>query len=330
LQNKASFYFQKAARALFWGILVWLLLRSFFLQVALIPSASMRGTLKEGDHILVNKLAYGARVPITPLSFPFGNEKRFVDWIQLPYWRLPGYSEIKRNDILVFNLPSEDNLPPDMKTQYVKRCVALPGDTLEIINGEVFINSKRKEDATTIKYRYSAGGSIDPTVLKKLGIEEDHHSPDKVHHTFFITGYETDSLQRHGYLLLKNTSGKGAYNPALFPNDPQLKWNIDYFGPVVMPKEGDSIQINQANFSIYKRLLTVYEKRTVMLKNDSLFIDQHFTPYYSFTQNYYFTLGDNRYLSTDSRYWGFVPEDHIIGKASLLLFANGKLFSTLK
>ncbi|MGZ4077289.1 MAG: signal peptidase I, partial [Bacteroidia bacterium] len=123
---------------MFWSLLLWLFVRIFIFQTFEIPTPSMRPTLTEGDHIFVNKLAYGARIPITPLSLPVG--ETYVDWIQIPYLRLPGFSSVKHNDIIVFNYPMDDDLPIDERKGYVKRCIGLPGDTVKIKKGAVTIN----------------------------------------------------------------------------------------------------------------------------------------------------------------------------------------------
>ena len=137
-----TFYLNRIAKTIFYAFLLWLLVHLFLFEAFLVPTASMRTTLLEGDYIVVNKLAYGARIPFTPLSLPFANSNAFLDFIQLPYLRLPGYTNISRNDVIVFNLPAEKDVPIDERTLYVKRCIALPGDTFKIEKGIVYINSK--------------------------------------------------------------------------------------------------------------------------------------------------------------------------------------------
>ena len=139
-------------RIAFWSLLLWLFVRIFIFQSFQIPSSSMHPTLVEGDHIFVNKLAYGARIPITPLSLPIG--KTYIDWIQIPYLRLPGFSSVKRNDIIVFNYPMEDEAPIDEKKEYVKRCIGLPGDTIKIKNGIVTINHELAAITFEPLYKY--------------------------------------------------------------------------------------------------------------------------------------------------------------------------------
>src|ERR1043165_1993031 len=134
-------------RILFWSLLLWLIVRTFVFQVCKVPTASMKNTLNEGDYILVNKLAYGPRIPITPFAIPFSDA--YIDW-QLPYFRLPGFSKVKRNDIIVFNYPQEDELPVDHRKLYVKRCIGLPGDEVKIMNAVVYVNGQKAEDPNAL------------------------------------------------------------------------------------------------------------------------------------------------------------------------------------
>ncbi len=233
----------------------------------------MHQTLLEGDYIIVNKLAYGARVPITPLSLSFGNKHLFFDWLTLPYIRIPGYSTVCRNDIIVFNFPLEEGLPIDERLQYVKRCIGLPGDSVFISKGQVFINGEELKEPEKIS-------------LEKLAVAPD------------------------------------SYSPNIFPNSSVVKWNVDYFGPLYVPKCGDSISLTTKNVTLYKRIIEKFENNTLVNKNDSIYINGQYTQTYVFKMNYYFTLGDNRHSSIDSRFWGFVPENHLIGKASFILFSS--------
>jgi signal peptidase I len=249
-------------RIVFWSLLLWLFVRIFIFQSFQIPSSSMHPTLIEGDHIFVNKLAYGARIPITPLSLPMS--ETYLDWIQIPYLRLPGFSSVKHDDIIVFNYPMDDDLPIDERKGYVKRCVGLPGDTIKIKKGITAINGK--DEITSFKPIRAMDSSI--------------------------------------------------YSPACFPNDARIKWNPDNFGPLYIPKKGESIVLNKKNILLYKRVIEKYEGNILKIKNDSVFINEHYRVTYSFKMNYYFAMGDNRSNSVDSRFWGFVPESHLIGRVS--------------
>ena len=258
-------------RVIFWSLILWLSIRIFVFQVFKIPTSSMNNTLKEGDYILVNKLAYGTRIPITPLALPFGTI--YSDAIQLPYLRLLGYSSVNYNDIIVFNFPLEDELPVDCRQEYVKRCVGLPGDTLQLKKGVVFINQKKNSDPDSILFLYNAN---------------------------------------HQRILIDSS----AYSPDVFPNSSSIKWNADYFGPLYIPKKGEHILLNKKNMFLYKRVISIYENNALVVRNDSVFINDCYRMTYTFKMNYYFAMGDNRYNSIDSRFWGFVPENHLIGRVS--------------
>lgn len=229
----------------------------------------MNNTFREGDYIVVNKLAYGPRIPMTPLSLPFGHT--YLDWITFSYHRLPGYSSIQRDDILVFNYPAEKDLPVDHRQEYVKRCVALAGDKIVIRKGIVFVNGKKYKEAVT-------GVPIYAKNYKRTA---------------------TDSL---------------FYSPAYYPHSGTVKWNSDRFGPLIVPKKGAQIRLNHENVILYKEVMESFENKQIVERNDSVFVNHKFRKFYTFEMDYYFVLGDNRANSLDSRFWGFVPEDHIIGK----------------
>jgi signal peptidase I len=254
---------------LFWSFAIYLLMRIFVFQSYNVPSNSMNNTLKAGDYIFVNKLAYGARIPITPIAIPFTN--LYWNGFQLPYLRTIGYSKIKHQDIVVFNFPLDTDLPIDQRHNYVKRCTAVAGDTLQIKNGIVYINN---------------------TALVE---------PENI---LFIRDVNANRI------ILDST----IYNPVVFPNASEIKWNADYFGPLYIPKKGDSILLTKNNLLLYKRIIENYEHNKLALLNDVVYINAQPSKYYHFKMNYYFMIGDNRNNSIDSRFWGFVPEDHIIGR----------------
>jgi signal peptidase I len=314
---------RKITRILFWSFVTWLVVRTFLFQSYRIPSSSMHGTLYEGDYILVNKMAYGARLPITPLSFG----GHHLDWLHLPYLRLFGYSKVKRNDVIVFNYPVYEEGAIDIQEEYIKRCVALPGDTVSIINGVVFVNGYKEKEPRTIYHHYlvESKTAIDPAVLTRLNIPEGTRL-DSGQYSFFMSINQADSLEYQKNILAvrPDVMMKNSYHPSIFPNYPVVQWNLDFFGPLWVPGSGDSILLDQINLSLYQRLIEKHEGVTLTLKGDSVFINDFYSTHYTFKQNYYFVLGDNRYNSKDSRYWGFVPESHIIGKASMVLFSGQK------
>ena len=298
-------YINKLFKIIFLSVCLWLLIRVFFFQAFKVPTDSMNNTLKDGDYIVVNKLAYGARIPMTPLSVHIGNEKHFLDWISIPYLRLPGYSKISLNDILVFNLPSEITLPVDERKEYIKRCICLPGNVIWINHANVY---------------------IDDTVIPELKEQIRWYTlKSRTNNTIsypFLTTALADSIFYHDQTgsIIKKCMMPDIYSPNYFPNASQIKWNPDNLGPLYIPKKGKSIQLNDTTILLYQKIIEQFEHNTLTFKNDSVFVNGQFASSYTFKMNYYFVLGDNRYNSIDSRFWGFLPEDHIIGKATCKLF----------
>lgn len=244
-------------------VVTWLVVRVFIIQAYTVPTSSMAPSFLEGDKVFVNKLAFGARVPITPLSVHFGKTKKYVDWITLPYIRFFSYTSIKQNDIIAFNLPSETGHPVDEKKEMLKRCVALPGDFIEIKNAHVYVNSV---------------------------------------------------LQNEEFVLQKSASfTQENYSPSIFPHHGNFKWNLDFLGPLYIPKKGQSIPLNNATIILYKSIIEKHENCSILALGNDYYMNGKKTKTYTFKMNYYFVLGDNRYNSIDSRYWGLLPEDHIIG-----------------
>jgi len=319
----------RIARVLVISISLWLFIRIFLFQTFIVPTNSMNCTLLEGDYILVNKLAYGARIPITPLSLSLSNKSIFLDWIQLPYWRIPGYSAVKRNDVIVFNFPLDDKLPVDERQKYVKRCIGLPGDTLSIRNAEVFINKNKLPETENVLYNYTVstnGNSLDKTITNQFDAYMSQNTFTN-NFTFFLSTKNADSIAHLKTIssVKKNSIPENSYSPAVFPNSSEIKWNIDNFGSLYIPKKGEQITLTAQNLIIYKRVIEMDEHNQLKVKNDSVFINNVYTRNYTFKMNYYFTLGDNRYNSIDSRYWGFVPENHLIGKASCILHSSKEI-----
>jgi signal peptidase I len=315
-------------RLLFGGFFLWLIIRSFFFQVMYIPSSSMRSTLHEGDYIVVNKIAYGPRMPITLFSLPFSGSDLYLDWVEFSYHRIPGYSEVHRGDVIVFNLPGDGDLAIDLRRPFIKRCVALPGDSLEISNGDVFINGKITTRPYWGQQRYliELKNCDDPIALfDKLDIDHPTASADKIHYELLLSNYQLDQLRASGKVSAYSLDRvkKKTFNAALFPHDPNFKWNADFYGPLQIPAKGKSVKLDGKNISLYRNIIVDYEKNSLLLKNDSVFINGQYSPSYTFKLNYFFVLGDNRYDSEDSRYWGFVPESHLIGKASMRLNSSG-------
>ena len=309
------------------ALLFWLLIRSFFFEIYYVPSASMRQTLIEGDYILVNKLAYGPRLPITPIASPFAHQSFYSEWLQLPYYRLPGLNTIKHNDIVVFNYPAESGFPVDQRTYFVKRCVALPGDTFKLFNRTAIVNNAPIDTPDKLQFSYTVvtrSGYIDSATVTNLCLEHVGIFPGKGKYAYFMTKQSADSLRKLPNILAveANTEDKEVLDEDIFPHNKNYKWNLDNFGPVIIPRKGDSIAINKTNICLYERIIVQYEKNLLTKRGDTLFINRLPVRYYTFKMNYYFVMGDNRHFSHDSRVWGFLPENHLIGKANYIVVSK--------
>lgn len=327
--------FQEWGDSISFAIVVATFVRWIWLEPYTIPTGSMEKTLMVGDFLFVNKLSYGTRAPITPLQIPLTHQKvwgtnlkSFSDAIRLPYFRLPGFAKIKNNDIVVFNYPAETDLPVDLKTNYIKRCVAIPGDTLSVQNKQLYINGKAAENAPAMQFKYKCftNNIISERTRKKYNI-----------HTYDL--YSNDVLQFQGkklYLIDLSTETVAKLRTAkVFDSIVDFKldeldqnglffpfarksqhWTADDYGSLWVPKAGATIKLDSNLVEMYGQTIINYEgDKTVELAGDKLKIDGKLVSEYTFKQDYYFMMGDNRHNSADSRYWGFVPEDHIVGKA---------------
>lgn len=327
--------FREWFNAIVFAVITVILIRSFLFEAYTIPTPSMEKSLLVGDFVVVTKIAYGPRLPRTPLTIPFTHQNipfternSFLRWIKLPYYRLRGYAEVSRNDIVVFNYPMDTEFPVDHRQHYVKRCVALPGDTFEIKDREIYINHKNVEVPKEIQFNYhvKVKEDINADSLADLGITEGGKISRSGDYSLTLSSENAEKIRG-----MKNiekmevfTEKKKLFMDYIFPQSEKYPWNADNYGPLVIPKIGDSVEINITNLPLYSRIISVYEKNELGLLNDSIFINGKPAKYYKFKMNYYFVMGDNRHNSADSRFWGFVPEDHIIGKASLIILSIDK------
>lgn len=323
-------------RALGWAILIVVVLKSMVGDFFIVPSESMEGSILKGDFVYVNKLKYGPRIPNTPLSFPFSRQTlpltndvaSYSTIIQLPYMRIWGYADVKHNDIIVFNYPVEKQHPTDQRSYFVKRCIGLPGDTLNIINKRIFINGKEMEDAPNVLKKYSirTRTELSDSTLKAYGIAPHNIAILHGEYVGLFTKSQIDSLSYNP--LVKSIRSIGhQLNEAqngLFPNSDFFNWNTDFYGPVYIPKAGDSIRLTAQNILLYLDLIADVEDHFVDIVDDKIYIDNKETEWYTFEMDYFFAMGDNRDFSSDSRFWGFVPESHLIGTASFVLYSADK------
>ncbi|MDX2432804.1 MAG: signal peptidase I [Bacteroides sp.] len=340
-------------------------IKILFLEAYKIPTPSMEETLLAGDYIFVSKLAYGPRLPNTPLSIPFyhnklpSGQKSYSERLKMPYKRLWGFSKVKRNDIIVFNFPEGDTMvlqypgqnyyslvrqygrdymlsefdiithPVDKRENYIKRCIGLPGDEIELVDGEIRVNGKIGNERPGKKYKYYVSTNGDPLsdlLMDSLKILKNEltYNPVNSLHVLYLTVEKAEILRSFpGVRTIQRYSEPmlSFQNQEIFPHNNEYRWTGDNFGPILVPKKGDSIYIDMIKMPLYHRIIDDYEENDLELTDGDLYINGSLAEYYTFKMDYYFVMGDNHHNSADSRYWGFVPEDHLLGKAVVVWFS---------
>ncbi len=333
--------------AILFAVVAATLIRWLIMEAYTIPTPSMENSMLVGDFLFVSKFHYGTRTPRTPLQIPLTHQKiwftnlpSYVDWVQLPTYRLPGFSEVKREDVVVFNVPPRDlnegkDYPIDLKTNYIKRCVAVSGDVLEIKDRQVIINGQPLTNPVDMQYSYlvTANDEINERNLDKLDLDPDDYTylgrpeNNKAVYQMFLTQAKVAELKALPYVVSVENDYRTNEGPdsRIFPGTEYTPWNGDNYGPLTIPKEGMKITVNDSTLSIYGSVIRLYDhNKDVKIEEGKLTIEGKELTEYTFHQNYYFMMGDNRHNSLDSRYWGFVPEDHIVGKGFFIWLSIDK------
>ena len=392
------------------AIIAATLVHTYVMQPYTIPTSSLEKTLLVGDYLFVSKFHYGARVPTTTIATPMlhdsiptaiiseKNTKSYLNKPLLPYLRIPGFQKIKRNDIVVFNWPVDtlvhwmdpskgtDFKPLDKKTNYVKRCVGIAGDTLEVRDGYVYINGKQNilPDRAKLQFYnkvYSEKGLSTQKLLRYTDKEFERkfiinftsqnqfekvmryatNNPEKIKDNQFIITTSDEGVPQwiiNGYRLdikeistkirkanitdeiaaklrkdsevdsvVKVINPKGNKGNNMFPQATNLSWNTDNYGPIYIPKKGTTVPLNMNSIPFYKRIIGDYENNQLEVIGEHIFVNGKKSTSYTFKQDYYWMMGDNRQNSLDARSWGYVPFDHVVGKPVLIWFSinEGKI-----
>ena len=395
--NSTKSNLKETISSLIFAIIAATIVHNYIIQPYIIPTGSLEKSLLIGDFLFVSKFHYGARAPMTAISLPMVHDtipllkiRSYLKKPQYPYLRLPAVQKIKRNDIVVFNWPADTvrkffvrekgvKKPIDKKSNYVKRCVAIPGDTLEIINGFVHINDVKSvlPERARVQYNFNAYSNkgVSSRKLLKLGISDFYRKfkIDNINQNTYneilpyiigtsgntrenfvvitkengfpiklinklnlkiselldiekkltLTIRESLLLKNQNWIdsVLMNVNNSKTPNLNYFPNKIPYNWNEDFFGPIIIPKKNQIIKITKENLPLYKKIIVDYEKNKLKTSKEKIFINGKEVNQYEFKQDYYWMMGDNRHQSEDSRVWGFVPKDHIVGKPIFIWFS---------
>lgn len=287
----------------------------FIADSYMVPTGSMDSSILPGDYIIANKLTYGPRWPQSPMQISWFNllalNDRLFTWFRdtkWPYRRWPEGNNVNRNDVIVFEGPFKK------KMMLVKRCKALPGDRLVLKEDRLYINEQQDVEPATVSYQYNSH-LPDSIVERFTDFREQNH--------LFSLDNKQRKYRLHPEASKKISLALGDSSLSLNPYD---KREDNNFGPVLVPRKGMTINLYDYIHEIepYRRALITFEGASFTVSGDSIIINGQFDSLFTFQNNYYFMMGDNRHGSLDSRRWGFVPEQNIIGKATAVWFSKDK------
>ena len=306
-------------------------IRIFIIEIYAIPSGSMKDTILPGDKVLLSKLSYGPRLPSTPFDIPWVNlgfflNKRLrakVDSVWWGYKRFHGLSRVNYNQVVVFNFPEK---PAEIM---IKRCMGLPGDTISILDERVYTNQRALTNKGEVKLFSRVifnDFQLANSLFDSIGLNKyQNRSSGENYFSIYLNIDQGKDLLKNEFIdsvIIEKNRPDTSYHT--FPKNAKFHWTIDNFGPLVIPAAGMNLRLNKDNFILYQKVINMFEDIKITTMDGDYFLNGIKAMNFTFKNNYYFMLGDNRHDSNDSRYWGFVPESYIIGKAVLILFSNGE------
>ncbi len=325
--------------SILFAVIVATLVHTYVMQPFTIPTSSLEKSLLVGDFLFVSKFHYGARVPMTAIAapmfhdtIPFINKKSYSSWPEIPYMRFPKFQNIKNNDIVVFNWPVDTlyNMykaadkkyykPVDKRTNYVKRAIGVAGDSVQIKDGIVYVNGDILKMPLRAKPEFSYEVETDGSGFDQNYVMQELNSTDGVYQTsqttFLFRALTDDAVRK----LKNNPTVKRVTRNIEHQTEANIfsgsaNWNLDNMGPIYIPEEGKTVALNKASLPFYKRIITDYEHNDLKVIGNEIRINGKVVTSYTFQQDYFWMMGDNRHNSLDSRYWGYVPANHVVGKA---------------